>query len=128
MSEDLRPFLFIYGFGYTLGLLPLFASLLLVRRLKITRLARGFICALVAASTATPVFFSLGWVAALLPVSLGYWFSPQALHWTVTQIIPETPWIHLASLLITTMLGFFFGWFPKSGNSSFKPNLLRGPA
>lgn len=128
MSEGLRAFLFIYGLGYAFGLLPFLASVLLARRLKISRRARGCICALVAAATATPVFFSLGWVAAILPVSLGYWFSPQSLHWTVTQIIPATPWIHIASLLITTLLGFVFGWFPKPVSNSSKLNLLHGSA
>lgn len=122
MNEATKTLLQIYVIGYLLGLAPFFFSLFFVRRLKV-RAVRATVSALIAAATSTPIFFVPGWFAVFLPISLGYWLAPELLPWTFTQVIPETPWIHVASLAATLLVGFLIGWLlePFAASNSFKP-------
>ena len=129
MNETTKTLLQIYVIGYLLGLAPFFVSLFFVRRLKV-RAVRATVSALIAATTSTPIFFVPGWFAVFLPISLGYWIAPNMLLWTFTQVIPEAPWIHLASLAATLLVGFLVGWLlkPSAVNNSLKPKRLRDSA
>ena len=130
MDEATTLLLKIYAGGYALGLLPFAIYVLIQRRFTMSRTKRASLCALIASITATPVFFVPGWYAVFLPVSLGYWLAPGLLGWTLTQVIPETPWIHALSFFVTATVGFLTGWLvkPRAANHSFKPNPTRGAA
>ncbi len=122
MDDSSLLLLKIYAGGFALGLMPFVIYVFLQRRFRISRRLRALLCAVVALATATPVLYVPGWYAVFLPVSLGYWLSPDLLKWTLTQVIPATPWIHVASFVTTAAVGFVVGWHikPLAANNSFK--------